>query len=223
MSTKADRTRVLVVDDRIMVREGLAALISGEPDLQVVGCVATCAEASTASEGEHPDVAIIEADLRAQLAFSCIRELRAWCPGVRIVLLASNPRDCIISRALSAQVDGIVTAWDSFSMVTAAIKAAVDGRRFFSPVVYSRLTAQRPAPANAPPGKADLRPPQLTSRELEVLGHLVGGETVKETASAMNLAATTVDNHKTRIMRKVDVHNSVGLTRYAIREGIITA
>ena len=213
MPKKLCPTRVLLVSDRLLFREGLTLMIDRQENMQVAASVSNTREAVMLLDDRDPDVAIIESSLSGQLSFSRVRESRNLWPDVRIMLIASDPGDAITSTALCAQVDGIVTTSDAFQAVVAAVNAVLAGRRHYTPAISNRLAKQR---------SSESSPPPLTPREFEVLGHLATGRTVKETAAAMELAATTVDNHKTRIMRKVDVHNAVGLLRFAIREGIVT-
>ncbi len=197
-----------------MFREGLALMIDSHIAMQVAAGVSTAREAFAILNDGSPDVAIVGGGVTGQLPSSTVRDLRGAWPDLHVILLVSDPSDAGISAALRAEVDGVVTTSESFQAVALAVDTVRARRRHRTPVVVG---------CRANPRSLGSGTPHLTAREFEVLSHLATGRTVKETAAAMKLAAATVDNHKTRIMRKVDVHNSVQLTRYAIREGIVAA
>lgn len=214
-------TRVLLFDDQLLVRQGIALQIRAEPLLAVAAGVDRCDEALSLLKTAPPDVVLIGADLRESDAFVSLGKLRAHWPGLRSVLLTTIVRDAIISRAITFAVDAIVTRHDPFSSIRSAIHAVAGGRRMYSRQVWSHVARNGGALSSECAGGC--KPPKLTRRESEVLRHLASGRTVKGTACALGLAAATVDNHKTRLMKKLNVHSGIELTRYAIREGLVSA
>lgn len=212
--------RVVVIDDHEMVRQGTVLQINAQPHMRVVSSAGTCQAALANLNGRAPDVALIDLDLAGEDAFVTAETLCLVWPHLRVILLATVLSDAVIDRALSSNICGVVTKRDAFKTVQAAIEGAAVGKCVFSRTVF------RCSPRGgdcAVPGDSCLAPgSRLTPREYEVLASLATGRSVKETAYRMGLARTTVDNHKTRIMRKIDVHSSVELARYAIREGLIT-
>ncbi len=212
--------RVLLIDDQTLVREGLEMHISAEPSMEVVASVENCGDAIRLLRGDPPDIVLIEADIPCCDAMVTIGKFRDRWSGLRVVLMVTTLRDVLVSRAQSIAVDAIVTKYDSFSMVRSAILGAMQDRRVYSPLIWSRLGHSNTPGSRWP--KTDTGPPKLTRREIEVLCRLAAGRTVKQTAEALGLAAPTIDNHKSRIMKKLDIHTGIELTRYAIREGVVT-
>ena len=219
MVSARSNIRVLLIDDQTLVREGLEMHIRAEPSMEVVASVGNCDDAIKLLRRTPPDVVLIEADLVRFDALVIIGKLRDRWPGLRSVLLVSTVRDVLISRAQALAVDGIVTKYDSFSIVRSAILAAIQNRKVYSPLIWSRLA--RPGGSPARRATTDTTLAKLTRREIDVLYHLAAGCTVRQTAKALGLAVATIDNHKARIMKKLDIHTGVELTRYAIREGVV--
>lgn len=211
---------VVLIDEHELVRQGIAMQINAVPGMRVVASSADAVSVVREVAEAKPNVVLIDADLEKSCVFAAIRQLRAHWRGIPVILIVAKLRDCVIERAQSTGIDGIVTKRDSFRTVQAAIEAAIAGRRLYSHQVLQRLAASHRG------GSASARRSSgvggLTPRELEVLHHLVAGRSVRHTATMLNLASHTVDNHKARLMKKLGVHTTVELTRYAIREGIVT-
>lgn len=212
--------RVLLIDDQELVRQGIALQIRAEPTMDVVADLDGYDHAIQHVTRAAPHVVMIAADLAATDPFVALAKLRMHWPTIRSMLLVTVVRDALLARAQACAVDGIVTRHDSFAAVRAAIRAVAGGERVYSPRIRSpfgqRVQAVSPGVLEAP------NRPKLTRREFEVLHHLAAGRTVKQTARALNLAAPTVDNHKTRLMKKLNVHSGIELTHYAIREGLVS-
>lgn len=220
-SVASNKIPVLVIDDRALLRQGTEALVAADPRLEIAASASSLHEAVGNLAGAMPSVVLLSCELTGQDVIAISREARSLWPGVRIVMIVPTAHDPIVTRALSIGVDAIVTKWDSFEVVRAAMESVYRGRRYFTPAINARIKAQR---GNGTPGETETpveRPTVLTPREFEVLCYLVGGRTVRETAGVMTLAVNTVDNHKTRLMKKLDIHSNVALTRYAIREGLV--
>jgi DNA-binding NarL/FixJ family response regulator len=209
---------IALLDHQAMVREGVNALLKSVPGVEVLCSTAGCDEALELLNGDVPDVLVIEADLDKHDGLAVARLFRSLWAKVRVVLLMSEPRDGLIGRAMNDDVDAIITKHDSFDTLRCAIDAAVAGKRFYSEAISCRLTSIR----SRREGDSCTLGALLSKREHEVLAHLAGGSSVKLTAERLGLAANTVDNHKARLMRKLHIHTVVELTRYAVREGLVS-
>jgi two-component system response regulator NreC len=151
--------------------------------------------------------------------FATVRKLRVLWPHMGIALLTSRVHSSLVGRARSHGINAMAMTQERFSMIRRAIFAAAHGRFWYSPAVAGRTvdTGVRCArPSRTPKHVATLTP-----RENEVLAHLALGHSVKETARQLGLARSTVDNHKTHIMKKINVHSLAELARYAIRMGVV--
>ncbi len=212
---------IIVVDNQQLVRESLSALIDSDPTVRLVASVANCEAAIALLADAPPAVALVDSELGGSGTFASIRKLRSTWSAMRVVLLLTSLRDGVIEQARSLGVEGIVTRMEPFEELRRTIEAVTIGRCSYSPRVQARFVSSRGTgkPSSAVAG----RPPHITPREFDVLRCLVGGRTVKQAASDLGLASPTVDNHKTRLMSRLDVHTGPQLVRYAIREGIIDA
>ncbi len=116
-------------------------------------------------------------------------------------------------------MNGVVSIYDTVATVLGAISAVAEDREFISRWVFERFVAMGENGGSVEMGRVKM----LSYREHQVLGYLVSAKTVKETAGILGLAINTVDNHKTRLMKKLEVHSTVELTRMAIRVGLVSA
>lgn len=211
---------IVIVDDETMFRQGLECLLCSMPNVKVLASVAAMASPVREFVSTQPDVLIAEADLHTQDAFTLIQQARMDWPAVKSILLARRPRERHVYRARAMRVDGLVSKRDSFSSLCRAIDAVVAGRTFYSQRYCNLLgTADPDVSIDGLVDAASGR--RLTNRESEVLFFVASGLTLNALAERMGITRHTADNHKTRLMRKLDVHSSVELVRYAVREGII--
>ncbi len=208
---------VLLIDEQEMVRTGTALHLRSIDGLKVHAGVRTCREALALGLTAAPDVVVLDADGDGGDVVASIGVVRGAWRDVRIVLLLTVLRDAVLTGAPVHGVDGMVTRHDSLGTLVEAIRAAGGGRRFHSRAVWTRLVALSSRRAS---GEVTASA-SLTRRERQVLCHLGSGRTVREAASELGLSPRTVENHKNRLMGKLDVHTSIGLARYAIREGLV--
>jgi DNA-binding NarL/FixJ family response regulator len=209
---------LVLVDDHPMVREGLVVQLNSEPDMVVLG---NCADGSTAIDlvdRHRPDVVLMDIDLPGISCFTSAKSILDQMPDTRIIFLSAYRYDRFIDQALKVPAWGYVTKGESFATVSQAIRTVVEGRLFFSQDVKSRLVAFVDEPDAPRPSRTRLM--TLTVRELEVLRYLAEGNTVRQVAAILHRSPRTIDNHKARIMAKLDIHDKVELTRFAVREGI---
>ena len=151
--------------------------------------------------------------------FDAARTIKARFPDIQIVLLSSYAHDQLIEEALTIGVSGYVVKTETLDRVIEAICAAASGKKYFSPEVRSRLAFE--AGNNCPGIGIQTRLCKLSGRELEVMRHLARGMSKKEIAHAIHLSLHTVDKHTSNLMKKLDVHDRVALSRFAIREGLV--
>lgn len=212
--------RIVVVDDHALLRGGLVVQLDGEEDMEVVG---SCPDAETAiaQVAQHrPDVVLMDIDLPGLNCFAACRLIAGQSQSTRVIFLSAYGHDRWIDQALEVQAWGYVTKSESFSEVCEAIRSVVQGRVHFSDDIKSRLVAGRDGLELK--RRTRSRASTLSPRELEVLRYLARGLAVKDVARTMHLSAKTVDNHKSKIMAKLDIHDRVTLARFAYREGIAT-
>lgn len=206
--------RVLLADDHALVRDGLRAVLGREPDMAVVGEAANGREALAMVETAKPDVAVLDLSMPLLNGLDAARLLAARERGPRTILITMHAEDRYVLEALRAGVHGYVLKKQAVADLVRAIREVAAGGVYLSPgvgnAVATTLRAGRPLPEDS-----------LTPREREVLQLVAEGKTTKEIAAILNVSVKTADTHRTRLMQKLDIHDIAGLTRCAIRLGLI--
>jgi DNA-binding NarL/FixJ family response regulator len=215
---------VLLVDDHALLRHSVAKCINAEADFEVVGEAGDAESAVTIALKIKPAIILMDIDMPGAAPFDAARDIHAQLPDTRVVFLSAYSHDRYIEAAIEAKASGYISKGESAETVLQALRAVADGRIYFSPDVRSRITidingAKLTDREGNPVSKRSL----LTIRETEVLRHIAQGLTKKQIATLMHLSVKTIDNHTTNLMGKLDIHDRVELTRYAIREGISQA
>lgn len=215
-----DVVRVVVVEDEALVRRALSTLISRTPGLE---CVASAADHATAVREAAlvgPHLALVDTSTINTSGGPALRLWRECLAQVRLLLIDDTIRDVHVRLVLKKQADGYVTKRDAFGDVVEAIRRCAGGETAFTPMLQPRLRKTVHGweihDAHDVPGLH-----LLTPRQTEVLVYLAQGLTVKECSEHLGISSSTVDNHKSRIMRKLKVRKTVDLTRLALREGLI--
>jgi two-component system, NarL family, response regulator NreC len=204
--------RILLAEDHVMVRQGLRALLEQE-GMAVIGEASDGQEALRIAQEQHPDVAVLDIGMPHMNGLETARRLREALPQTKVVLLTMHTEDPYILEAMQAGAVGYVLKTQAALDLVQAIRDAFQGEIYLSPrvsrtVVTAYLT------------RSDLPPDPLTSREREVLQLIAEGETTKEIAWRLGLSAKTVESHRIKLMRKLDIHETATLVRYAIRRGL---
>lgn len=206
--------RVLLADDHTIVRDGLRAILSAQPDVQVVGEAADGRTALRLAEELRPDVAALDLSMPLLNGLEAARQMGSWAQGPHVVLLTVHTEDHYVLAALRAGVRAYVLKKDASADLVRAIREVASGGVYLSPkispTVVDALRSPRAVPAEP-----------LSGREREVLQLVAEGKTTKEIATLLGVTVKTADAHRTRLMQKLDLHDIAGLTRYAIRVGLI--
>jgi DNA-binding NarL/FixJ family response regulator len=219
-------TRVLVADDQAMVREGFSALLSAQPDLDVVGDAADGLEAVARSLRLQPDVVLMDVRMPGMDGLEATRRLTADPPAddpdrvVHVIMLTTYHVDDAVYAALRAGASGFVLKDAAPDELVSAIRAVADGEAWLDPAVARRLltdfAAQPQAPPVPPPSLADLTP-----REREVLALLAHGLSPQEIASQLVIGGATVKTHLARILMKLGLRDRAHAVSVAFRSGLV--
>jgi DNA-binding NarL/FixJ family response regulator len=205
--------RVLLADDHALVRDGLRAVLAREPDIQVVGEADDGREALRLAASAKPDVAVLDLSMPLLNGLDAARQL-ARDRRSRTILVTMHADERYVLDALRAGVHGYVLKKQAAADLVRAIREVAAGRVYLSPGVGATV-------AEAIRTGAAPREERLTPREREVLQLVAEGKTTKEIAAILNVSVKTADAHRTRLMQRLDIHDVAGLTRYAIRTGLI--
>jgi DNA-binding NarL/FixJ family response regulator len=206
--------RILVVDDHAVLREGICALLVQQKDMQVVGEASNGVEALEQVERLKPDVALMDITMPRMDGLEATRLIRGRWPETRILVLTQHENKEYVLPLLQAGAAGYILKKAGGAELVNAIRAVYTDGAFLHP------SAAR-AVVNQVSQTADTRRPHLTEREKQVLILVAEGLTSREIAHQLRLSEKTVVVHRNNIMEKLNLHNSVELVRYAIREGLV--
>ena len=205
--------RVVLADDHELVRQGLKALLERE-GFQVVGEASNGQEAVRLVPTVSPDVVILDISMPILNGVDAARELQKAAQRTRTILLTQHDEDQYVTEALRAGVRGYVLKNQAATDLVQAIQQVCRGEIYLSPSI-SRTVVE------AFLSKTSLPTDPLTSRERQVLQLVGEGKSSKEIAALLGISIKTTESHRTRLMRKLDIHELAGLVRYAIRRGLV--
>jgi DNA-binding NarL/FixJ family response regulator len=205
--------RILLADDHAVVREGLRGLLERNGH-EVVAEAADGHEAVRLAATVTCDVAVMDIGMPGLNGLDAARAMLRQAGTLRIVMLTMHTEDAYVLRALQAGVRAYVLKTQAASDLLEGIQAALAGRTYLSPGIPEGLIE---AALSGTGFAAD----PLTARERQVLQLISEGHTTKEVANVLGISVKTADTHRTSIMRKLDVHETAGLVRYAVRSGLI--
>jgi DNA-binding NarL/FixJ family response regulator len=211
--------KVLIADDQRVVREGLAIVVGGFPDTEVVGLAGDGAEALELMEAVAPDVVLMDLRMPNVDGVEATRAIRELHPDVAVVVLTTYADDDSIVAALSAGAAGYLTKDAARDDIRRAVEAAAAGQAVLDPAVQAALLkaarqgVARPAAPTAPPDG-------LTDREVEVLALIASGLSNQEIAERLFVAETTVKTHVNRIFAKTGSRDRAQAAVYAHRHGL---
>jgi DNA-binding NarL/FixJ family response regulator len=206
-------TRILIVDDHPMVREGMAMRISMQEDLEICGEAATEEEAIALIEETHPDLMIVDLSLKCGHGLDVIKRTHKRHPSIKILVVSGFQESLYAERAIRAGAMGYLNKQHSHDAVIEAIRTVLRGERYLGPYLSQRLIAQ--ALGTSDPSCAPIE--QLTDRELEVFRMIGEGLTSGAIAIDLHLSTHTIDTHRENIKRKLGAKNAAELSRQAVQ------
>ena len=210
----SDPTRVLLVDDHKMMRDGLRALFDPEEGIEVVGEASNGAAAVSQTRDLSPDVVVMDIGMSEMNGIEATRQI---ADKARVIALSTYSDKRYVLRMLDAGAAGYVLKESASDELLRAVRSVSDDKPYLSPAitdtVLNRLTKRLPASD----GSADR---VLGAREREVLQLLAEGHTSPRIAERLDITTRTVETHRRNIMRKLDIHSVAELTKYAVREGL---
>ncbi|HVP13503.1 MAG TPA: response regulator transcription factor [Phycisphaerae bacterium] len=209
---------ILVVDDHAMVRSMLKDRLESEPDLKVVAGVGTAEEAIPSALESRPDIVLMDIDMPGMACFEAAKLIMRRCRQTRVVFLSAFVQDRYIERAMEVGAWGYVTKTESDDSLLRAVRNVAAGEAYFSPEIQARIVVGDDGP-RLKKGACSLTS-TLTPREMEILRYVARGMSKKEIAQTVHISVNTVNRHASSLMNKLNIHDRVKLTRFAIREGL---
>ncbi len=211
--------QVLLVEDHNIVREGFRNMLNMESDIEVVGEADNGRQALKLCQDLVPDVILMDISMPRLNGLEAARQILKATPKVKILFLSAHNDDAYVHDAIEAGAVGFLLKQSSGDEVCRAIRNVMKGGTFFTASISRRL--DRLQAASDQPNTATSQPKNLTPREREVLQLIAEGKANKETASELGISIKTVEKHREHLMQKLDIHDTAGLTRYAITTGVI--
>jgi DNA-binding NarL/FixJ family response regulator len=207
--------RVVIIDDHAMVAEGLSALLSEEPDLEVAGTASTVADAMSLLARTEPDVVLVDYRLPdGDGATASEQILKRW-PSTKVIMMSAGAGSELLERALQAGCAGLLAKDRSGAEVQAAVRAAYRGESLIATDELTGLLGRLRRPGSRPAGR-------LSARELEVLRLLARGRSTDAISSQLFLSEHTVRNHVRNILTKLGAHSKLEAVSIAARDGIVS-
>jgi len=211
---------VLLAEDHLIVREGLKVLLQREADIRIVGEASSGSEAVDMTRTLRPDVVGMDIAMPNLNGLEATRQILREAPGTKVLILSAHSDDAYVERGMEVGAAGYLIKQTSAQFLTDAIRTVHQGKTFYNPSVSSRYTRQH---RKALDRKGDLVAKNITlsPREMEVLQQIAEGGANKQIAANLKISVKTVEKHRDHLMQKLDIHDTAGLTRYAIATGII--
>jgi DNA-binding NarL/FixJ family response regulator len=210
-----NRARLALVDDHELFRAGLARLLAGCPELELVGEAAEARSAYEVVERTKPDVVLIDVRLPGTDGIAAARELRRRHPSVRVAMLSASADPDLVADALQAGARGYLLKSVSPAICIEGIRAIARGEIFLAPGIA------KPPPPTRTRGQPESAYQRLSQREKEIFHLLVAGRANAVVARELCISVKTVESHREHILKKLAVHSIVELVRFAARQGLM--
>lgn len=214
------KIKLLIADDHSVVRDGLRMLFKSNPQFAIVGEAVDGEEAVRLTQSKKPDVTILDISMPGLNGIDAAKKIKQIAPETKILILTVHQNQEYIFEMIVAGANGYVLKNAERNEIFAAVRAVASGERFFSPGVSKVLIEGfiKRAKVGQLQQHVDSH---LTKRETEILRHVAEGLSSPQIARKLYLSVSTVNSHRTNIMKKLNIHDTVRLVRYAIQTNII--
>lgn len=211
--------RVVIAEDHTLFRQGLKALLSLEPEFEVVGEAADGFQAIQCAKELKPDIILLDISMPRVDGMAAIREIKSVCPEAKILILTVHKTEEHVLETLKSGASGYVLKDASHEEFLLAMKSVLEGKRYLSPDISARIVD------GYLDGRKTVDPTSpwesLTARERQVLKLIAEGYKSKEIGEFLHISEKTVAKHRSNMMAKLDLHSASELTAYAIKRGLV--
>ncbi len=214
-----EKHKVIIAEDHAILRDGLRALLSSQPDLQIVAEAENGLEAVQVARLHRPSLILIDLTMPLTNGTEAIRRIKRRYPEIKIIVLTIHKTEEYIRAALKAGADGYVLKDDSSSELIIAIRNVLRNKKYLSPGISNRVVIGYLAGPNQSSAQGQLT--TLTEREREILKLIAEGKKNKEIAAYLSVSLKTVEKHRSNLMKKLDLHSGPALTAYAFENGLL--
>ncbi len=208
------RLRVLLADDHEMVRKGLRATIEAHLGWIICGEACTGRQAVAQTRELHPDIVVMDLAMPELNGMEATRQIRAAAPRTEVLILSMHESEKLVHEMLAAGARGYILKTDAGEFIVAALEALSQHKPYFNPKVSAVVLQGYLNPEQQESS-------ELTPREREIVQLIAEGKATKEVAEVLGISVKTADTHRTNLMRKLNLHSTAELVRYAIRNQIV--
>jgi DNA-binding NarL/FixJ family response regulator len=214
------KKKLFIVEDHRLFREGLKAMLSPNPEYEIIGEAEDGLEAIRLIRKLKPDLVLLDLSMPRMDGFSVMRDIKREMPDVKILVLSIHESDQYVLQAFESRADGYAIKDSTREELRAAIRCVLEGKTYISPGIAGSVLSCYLEGRRALAGKSVLD--VVTRREKEVLKLLAEGYQNKEIADLLCISVKTVEKHRSNIMSKLNLHNIAALAVYAYENGLIT-
>ena len=211
--------RILLADDHVLFRAGIRSLLRDMPNVQIVAEANDGNEAVSLTEQHRPDVVLMDISMKGLNGLDATTQIKTRCPAVSVIILSMHDTADYVARALHAGATGYLLKDSAEPELELALGAVMRGETYLSPRVSKQVVDAYLHSSAAGQSPLDL----LTPRQREILQLIAEGHNTKDIAFRFELSVKTVETHRSEIMERLDIHDVAGLTRFAIRVGLVSS
>jgi len=208
---------ILLVDDHLLVRNGIKRMIEHIDGFAVVAESANVTDAMEKVNKSMPDIVITDIGLNTGSGLDLVRKVKTGFPDIKLIILSMHSSEELVSEALKLGASAYLLKESAPAELEIALSAVSQGETYLSPVVSTKVIKQFVAPATAAKGPLAT----LTPRQFQIFRLLAHRKTVKEIAFELHLSVKTVHAHRQQIMERLNIHDAVGLVLFSVQNGLI--
>lgn len=209
------KSRLLIVDDHPVMRQGLSQLLNLEKDFTVCGQAGSAPQGLTSARSLLPDLMIVDISLKGASGLDLVRDIHAFLPKMPVLVLSMHDETIYAERALRAGAKGYVMKQEAAENVITAIRRLLAGQMYLSEAMNSRLVNRFATGATAADGRRSIVG-RLTDRELQILQQIGSGRGTRHIAEDLHISVKTVETHRAHLKEKLQLSNAPALVRFAI-------
>jgi DNA-binding NarL/FixJ family response regulator len=217
---KDARVKVMVVDDHVLVKEGVKSILEHEDWIEVVGSSESGEEAIELAHTCAPDVILMDVMMGGMTGIEATRWIKEQNPFIKVILLTSEIKKETISAGIQAGIDGYLPKTSHKSILLEAVLVVAEGKQYFTEAITS-LVFEDFYQSQRTGTHRDVQPKGLSRREQQVLEHLARGLSIREAAEVLLITAKTVETHRANILAKLGLKNTTEMILYAVKNKIV--
>jgi DNA-binding NarL/FixJ family response regulator len=215
------KKKIFIVEDHRLFREGLKAMLSPNPEYEIIGEAEDGLEAIRLIRKHKPDLVLLDLSMPRMNGFSVMRDIKAEMPGIKILVLSIHESDQYVLQAFESKANGYAIKDSSREELRVAIRSVLEGKTYISPGIAGSVLDGYLDGRKALKRKSAIH--TVTPREKEVLKLLAEGYQNKEIAGLLCISVKTVEKHRANLITKLDLHNAAALTAFAFEHGLISS